>query len=141
MMERKHLRVVVLLVAMVALVATPALADCLKCKVKGFVAAHNRQDVDKAMSYFAEDFRCHDTAMKVEVDRDGFRNLLERDVATGSKLMYEDLQWDGEGDTVTAVFVESGTEPRTFRVEFRFEDNLVRELVLDGRDGESWMRL
>lgn len=128
--------VVVVAAALACAVPAPALAGCLKCKVKGFVAAHARQDMDKTLSYLGEGFEFRDAAGELAMDRSAFRSVLEWDFAIDSTLTYEDIAWEGE--SVTAVFTETnelyalvGLEPQKYRLTFRFEDELVREMIAE----------
>jgi hypothetical protein len=117
--------------------ATPAAeAGCLKCRVKGFVKAHMDRNVDGVLSYVTDDFVMHRTESGLSLDRSAFAGMLEWEFATGTKVMYEDLVWDGQ--TVTAVFRESndyypliGMKGRKYNMTFRFEGDDIRELTVE----------
>lgn len=134
--DRNRVRIMVVLVAVVLVAGLPAAAGCLKCKVKGFVAAHQRGDLEKASGYLADDFTFRVQGDDAVVDRERYLDVLKWDAATGWEVSYEDLVW--EGDVVTAVFTETndvyrlaGAEPRRYRLTFRFDDELMREQVLE----------
>ena len=130
------------LMAIVAVLAvflggTLAAADCLKCAVKGYVEAVQEGDVDRAMSYLAEDFQLRIAEPEATMDRQEVESRLGWDHAVNTRLDLTDLEW--EGSTVTVVlhqesdFLELvGLPERMTRVTFRFDDdNLIAEQVYE----------
>jgi hypothetical protein len=117
---------------------------CLKCKIKGLVGAMRAGDVDRSLSYLAEDFELHDAAGGQRVDRNAMRGVLQWDAALNGKIAYTALEW--EGDRVSGEFTETNDlygllamEPRRYRIEFRFSGDLIREQVYEvlNSDGPS----
>ena len=109
---------------------------CLKCRVKGLVGAMRAGDVERSMSYLAEDFELRDTAGNQRIDRDAMREVLQWDAALNAKLAFSGLEW--EGDTVRGDFSETndlvdllGLEARRFKIEYQFNGDLIRRQVYD----------
>ena len=132
----------VLPLAFAMAVATPAAADCLKCAVKGYVEALNGHDTELALSFVAEELRFVAPDVDITLDRPAVRKMLEWDAATDSMVSYEDLQWDG--NVVTGEFTERnefyallGISERYYRLTFRFEDRLIREIRLNPTKASS----
>ena len=65
----KRVAIVLCCAVLAALVATPASAGCLKCKVKGYVAAVNKADMEKVLSYVAETVRFEGPDSTAVLDR------------------------------------------------------------------------
>lgn len=134
-----HPIAIVLVATVVALtVGSSAIAGeetektCLKCRVKVLLKEHAKGDVEKAMSYLADDF------MRIRVDtgetlsRSEVRSRFEWDAALNGKIEPESLAW--EGSKVNAVFSETndlfahlGLEPRKYRATFLFDGDLIRK--------------
>ena len=115
---------------------------CLKCKVKGLVGAMRAGDVERSLSYLAGDFELRDVAGDKRVDREAMRGLLQWDAALGGKMAFSELQW--EGDTVRGEFSETnemydllGMGPQRYRIEFRFDGDLIREQVYEALDADG----
>lgn len=128
----------VLLVAGLCLASSilPAEAGCLKCKVKGYLKAHIDRDLDRALSYFTDDctLRLSDTGLSF--DREGIEGMLGWQFATGTRMMYDEIEWQGQ--TVTAVFRVTndyypifGVKNRKYRMTFTFEGDRIREQVVE----------
>jgi hypothetical protein len=120
----------------VSVVPADAGETCLKCRVKGFVKAHIDRDLDRALSYVTDDFTLHRGDPDLALDRAAFASMLEWEFATGTRLMYEELAW--EGDTVTAVFRETnefypmvGLKGRKYNFTFRFAGDDIHELTVE----------
>jgi hypothetical protein len=114
----------------------PAAAGCLKCRVKGYVAAINAHDVDRALSYFADELRFVTPDTEATLDRRDLRGMLDWDAATGSAVSYEQLAWEGE--IVTALFTERndfykllGIPERRYQATFVFEGESIASLRLE----------
>ena len=125
-------------------VGGPVTAGCLKCQVKGYVEALNAHDVDKALSYLADELRFVTEDMEETLDRTTVRGMLGWDVATQSTVSYEELE--SEGDTVTALFTERndffallGIPERRYQATFRFEGENIASLHIEpaGDDAPS----
>jgi hypothetical protein len=121
--------------AMVLVLSAPAFAGCHKCAVKTYVNAVNARDVDKAVSLFAETVTLTGPGRETRLDKNGVREMLGWDAATHASVNYEDLVWDG--DVVRGSFTERndfyallGLAEHRFRLVFRFEDDLIREIRL-----------
>lgn len=109
---------------------------CLKCRVKGLVGAMRAGDVERSMSYLAEDFELRDAAGNQRFDRDAMPGVLQWDAALNAKLAFSALEW--EGDTVRGEFSQTndlldllGLKARRFEIEFEFSGDLIRRQVYD----------
>lgn len=135
-------------VALIAGVVLPLLAGeqaeptCLKCKIKGLVGAMRAGDVDRSLSYLAEDFELRDAAGRQRIDRRAMRDVLQWDAALGGKMTFSGLEWEGE--TVRGEFTETnelyellGMEPRRYRIEFHFSGDLISEQIYEVLDSEG----
>jgi len=127
--------------AMMLVLSAPVSAGCLKCTVKTYVNAVNAGDMDKAVSLFAETVELTGPDRKTTLDRGGVRELLGWDAVTHASVEYRDLEW--EGDVVRGLFTERndfytllGLAERRFRLVFRFENDLIREIRL--APDEAW---
>jgi hypothetical protein len=115
--------------------AASAGETCLECRVKGYVKAHMDADLEKALSYLADDFVLQRKDSNLTLDKEAFARVLEWEFATGTRMMYEDLVW--EGQTVKAVFREAndfypliGVKVRKYEMTFHFEGDRIRELIV-----------
>ena len=140
--DRSRAWIVVVAVVTFAALAMPAAAGCLKCKVKGFVAAHQRGEIEKASGYLADGFAFRVDGGDTAMNREQYLAMLAWDAAAECEVSYEDLVW--EGDVVTAVFTETnrvyrlaGVEPRRYRLTFTFENEKMREQVLEPLPSEG----
>jgi len=135
-------------VALIAGVVLPLLAGeqaeptCLKCKIKGLVGAMRAGDVDRSLSYLAEDFELRDAAGRQRIDRRAMRDVLQWDAALGGKMTFSALEWEGE--TVRGEFTETnelyellGMEPRRYRIEFHFSGDLISEQIYEVLDSDG----
>jgi len=140
-MKRRRL-IGMLSLGLILVAALPLAAEdqvertCLKCKVKGLVGAMRAGDVDRSMSFLAEDFELRDVAGDQRIDHEAMPEVLRWNAALNSKLTFSDLEW--EGDTVRGLFTETndlldllGIESRRFKIEFQFSGDLIRQQVLD----------
>ena len=121
--------------AMMLVLSAPASADCLECAVKTYVNAVNARDVDKAVSLFADQVKLAGPDWEQTLDKRGVREMLGWDAVTHASVAYEDLEW--EGDVVRGLFTERndfyallGLAEHRFRLVFRFENELIREIRL-----------
>ena len=115
---------------------------CLKCRVKALVGAMRAGDVDRSLSYLAEDFELRDAAGRQRMDRGAMRDVLQWDAALNGKMAFSALEW--EDDTVSGEFTETndlyellGMEPRRYRIEFHFNGDLIREQVYEVLDSDG----
>jgi hypothetical protein len=121
--------------AMMLVLSAPASAACLKCAVKTYVNAVNARDVDKAVALFAEEVELAGPDWETTLNKDGVREMLGWDAVTHATFDYEDLE--SEGDFVRGLFTERndfyallGLSEHRFRLVFRFENDLIREIRL-----------
>lgn len=131
------LTVSLLCVAALAMVAMPAAADCLKCRIKSYVRALNEHDVDKAASFFGAEVVFRTPRSTSTLEADAIRAMLGWDAATGASVATADLEWDG-GDTVTCTVTERnefyrllGIAEQSYGATFHFEGDLIREMTLE----------
>lgn len=122
-------------IATMLALSAPVSAGCLKCAVKTYVNAVNAGDVDKAVSLFAATVELTGSDRKTTLDRNGVRAMLGWDAVTHASVEYQDLEW--EGNVVRGLFTERndfytllGLAERRFRLVFRFENDLIREVRL-----------
>jgi hypothetical protein len=138
MMNQRYvaLLVCVCLSVLVLAAGEPATAGCLKCRVKGYVAALNAHDVEKALSYLSDELALVSRGTETSLDKTALREMLGWDVAVQSAVSYESLDWEGE--TVTALFTERndfyellGISERRYRVTFGFEGDNIASLRVE----------
>jgi hypothetical protein len=128
----------VVIVALAVTVISPLAAGddpegpCLKCRVKGLVKSHAAGDLERLLSFLADDYTRVNVATGETVDREVIESVLEWEITLHGRLAYDDLAWDGS--TVTGVFEETsdlydllGIEPRRYRMVFTFQGDRLRE--------------
>jgi hypothetical protein len=105
---------------------------CLKCRVKVIAKTHASGDLDKLLSYLADDYTRVDVATGETLGREAVEAMLEWEIALHGRFTYDDLSW--EGATVTGLFEETNDlydllriEPQRYRMVFTFEGDLLRE--------------
>jgi hypothetical protein len=128
--------------AMMLVLSVPASAGCLECAVKTYVKALNARDLDKVVSLFADEVEWAGPDWRKTLDKNGVREMLGWDAATHASVAYENLEW--EGDVVRGLFTERndfyallGLDEQRFRLVFRFEDDLIREIRLAPDDASG----
>jgi hypothetical protein len=115
---------------------------CLKCRVKVIAKTHASGDLDKLLSFLADDYTRVDVATGKTVGREAIEAMLEWEMALHGRFTYDDLVW--EGATVTGLFEETndiydllGIEPRRYRMVFTFEEDLLREQRIERLEPEG----
>lgn len=108
----------------------PTLVD----RVNAMRKAHNRQDVEKELSFFTDDVRCEFGGSFVIEGKEELRRAIERNVIYNSHMTFTDCKESGE--TVTCKVREqndllsaAGIGPMHYEFsQHVFENGLIKEL-------------
>ncbi len=103
-------------------------------RFKAYVEAHNSHDIERIMSFYAEDARFEFVESWVREGKEEIRKQEEFDAALNSQLAFTDLKV--EGDTVTGTVTEksdyyklSGIDEVSYEYyAIIFKDGLIKEI-------------
>lgn len=109
-------------------------AQALIAKVQAMEAAHNRHDIEKELSFYADDARFESVGAWSKEGKAELRKILELDVLLNSRAEFTDFRV--EGQTVICKATEHNDMMRLLGIasmsheyaQFTFQKGLIREM-------------
>jgi hypothetical protein len=116
------------------LLLTTSCSPKLDEKITAYQEAHNSGDIEKEMSFFAEEIKYEVVGRWKVTDKEHLKQLAETDVALNSHLIFTDIK--SSKNKVTCKVEEQNDLLKTFGIdklnyefrEFIFVDGLIKEV-------------
>ncbi len=116
------------------LLLTTSCKSKLDEKIKAYQEAHNSGDVEKEMSFFAEDIKYDVIGRWKVTGKESLKGRAEIDAVLNSRLIFTDIK--SSKNKVTCKVEEQNDSLKTFGIdrlyyefrEFIFEDGLIKEI-------------